>query len=167
MITANSAIISTCGRYRYQLERSWAKRTSRKTTVVFVGLNPSTADATHNDPTIRKCIAYAQNWEFKRLIMVNLFAWRATDPNELYYAQDPIGNRNDKHLSAALAQSSLVVACWGEHGSILGRSDEFKSRFWRRLKCLAVNRSGEPTHPLYLPATLKPVRLHKNSTSQQ
>jgi len=160
---SRTAIISPCAGYRYLLERSWSKRTSRKSTVAFIGLNPSTADATHDDPTIRKCMAYAQAWQFKKLIMVNLFAWRATNPNELLTAKNPVGKINDQHLDEAVLRSALVVACWGEYGAILGRSEALRSRYPRRLKCLRTNQSGEPTHPLYLPATLLPVIWRKNS----
>jgi len=165
MNTVKEATFSNCKRYRYQLERSWAKRISRRSTVTFIGLNPSTADAFNNDPTIRKCIAYAQDWQFKKLIMVNLFGWRATDPTELLNVSNPVGKLNDHYLDEAVTHSSLVVACWGEPGTLLGRSEAIRSRYARRLQCLRTNQSGEPTHPLYLPATLKPRKLRKNSPS--
>jgi len=163
MTMTRDAILSPCDRYRYQLVRSWSRQTSRRSTVVFIGLNPSTADAMHDDPTIRKCIAYAQAWQFKKLLVVNLFAWRATNPNELLTASNPVGKLNNKHLDEAISHSALVVACWGEYGTILGRSDDLRARYARRLMCLKTNQSGEPTHPLYLPATLTPVKLRKFS----
>jgi len=157
------AIISPCKRYRYQLERSWSGQTSRKSTVVFIGLNPSTADITKDDPTIRKCMAFAQAWQFNKLLMVNLFSWRATNPNELLKAKNPIGKLNDKYLDEAVSRSALVIACWGEYGTFMNRSDNVRARYSRRLNCLSTNQSGEPTHPLYLPATLKPVKWRKKS----
>lgn len=159
--TKKTAAFSRCNRYRYRLERAWDKRISRQSTVAFVGLNPSTADANKDDPTIRKCTAYAQRWQYKKLIMVNLFAWRATDPIDLLAADEPIGKLNNRHLDEAIAQSALVLACWGEHGTLLNRSAEFRQQYARRLYCLKTNASGEPTHPLYLPATLRPVKLTK------
>lgn len=156
-----TATFSRCKQYRYQLERSWGVRTSRKSTVVFIGLNPSTADATTDDPTIRKCIAYARAWQFNKLIMINLFAWRATDPTELLQSEDPIGKQNDIHMSRAVASGSLILACWGEYGSLLNRADEVRARIPRHLYCLRTNASGQPTHPLYLPAALTPVKLTK------
>jgi len=161
MSIIKNAIMSSCDRYRYQLERNWSKRSSRYSTVVFIGLNPSTADATQDDPTIRKCIAYAQAWQFKKLLVVNLFAWRATNPNELLTARNPVGKLNDKYVDEAISRSALVVACWGEYGTIMRRSDDLRTRYQRRLMCLNTNQSGEPTHPLYLPATLTPVKLRK------
>jgi len=157
----STAVLSPCNKYRYQLRRYWGKRPSRQSTVVFVGLNPSTADATADDPTIRKCIAYARAWQFNSLIMVNLFAWRATDPNLLHQSKDPIGKQNDTYITAAVANASLIIACWGEHGSFMNRADELRSQYPRRLHCLKTNASGQPSHPLYLPASLTPVKLTK------
>jgi len=161
MLINRTAIFSRCNRYRYQLDRSWTKRTSRKSTVTFIGLNPSTADAESDDPTIRKCTTYAQSWGYNRLIMVNLFAWKTTDPKGLMEPKDPVGTKNDQHITRAVNESSLVLACWGEHGTLLNRADELRSQYPRRLHCLQVNFSGEPTHPLYLPATLTPIKLTK------
>jgi len=163
MTIIRNAIISPCKRYRYQLERSWSAQTSRNSTVTFIGLNPSTADITKDDPTIRKCMAFAKAWQFKKLFMVNLFSWRATNPNELMEAKNPIGSLNDKYLDEAVSRSTLVVACWGEYGTFMGRSDDVRGRYPRRLSCLSTNQSGEPTHPLYLPATLEPVKWRKKS----
>ncbi len=162
MTFLKDAIFSPCKRYRYMLERSWSAQTSRKSTVAFIGLNPSTADATTDDPTIRKCIAFAQAWQFKKLLMVNLFGWRATNPNELLQATNPVGRQNDQYLDEAVLRSALVVACWGEFGTIKSRSKNLRARYPRRLMCLRTNQSGEPTHPLYLPATLTPVKLRNN-----
>lgn len=159
MTTKKSAIFSKCNRYRYELQRCWSKPVSKKSTITFIGLNPSTADATVDDPTIRKCIAYAQKWGYSRMLMVNLFAWKATDPASLLDAADPIGSLNDHYIKRAVNRSSMVIACWGEQGVLLNRASELRGRYPRRLRCLKVNRSGEPTHPLYLPAALAPVRL--------
>ena len=167
MTLSTDAIISPCKRYRYQLERCWHSRPARNSTVAFIGLNPSTADANQDDPTIRKCMAYAKAWQFKKLIMVNLFAWRSTEPGELLLAKNPVGSHNDEHLDEAVSSSALVVACWGEHGTIMGRSDALRARYQRRLMCLRTNLSGEPTHPLYLPATLTPVKLRKTCPSRK
>lgn len=157
-----NAIFSPCKRYRYLLQRSWSQKASRHSTVTFIALNPSTADAIHDDPTIRKCIAYARAWQFKTLIMVNLFAWRATDPKELLKVKNPIGALNNHHIDEAVKRSAQVVACWGEYGSLMNRASDLRARYPRRLKCLRTNNSGEPTHPLYLPASLTPVKLTKN-----
>lgn len=150
-----AAHFSPCGRYRYTLQRSWD---AGGPAVLFVGLNPSTADAERNDPTIRRCIGYAKNWGFGRLVVANLFALRATDPRDLLAASEPVGPENDRWLAKCQAEADLVVAAWGNHGVHLGRS----AAVLRELKnphCLRINASGEPAHPLYLPGDLAPFPL--------
>ncbi len=142
------------GDYRYCLTRKWAVGLP---SVIFIGLNPSTADATQNDPTIRKCMRYAMSWGFGNLTMLNLFAFRATDPTVMRAAKDPIGPLNDYWVNVFMSdlQDTLAVACWGEYGFERGR--EFADRYVGQLAALRVNFSGQPAHPLYLPSDLKPV----------
>lgn len=140
------------GEYRYYLTRTWA---AEMPYVVFVGLNPSTADATENDPTIRKCMRYAMGWGFGGIVMLNLFAFRATDPTVMRKAADPVGPMNDLTLGHWMVDADLVVACWGDYGFERGR--EFADRHVGRLAALRVNFSGHPAHPLYLPADLRPT----------
>jgi len=154
-----NAVFSACGQYRYVLERRWSRRYGRAQSIAFIGLNPSTADATHNDPTIRKCMTYAARWGFSHMYMVNLFAWRATHPKDLIQTGHPIGDENDQYLDTTIANSAKIIACWGEHGIHRDRAAEIRSKFSRRLYCLKTNNSGEPAHPLYLPAKLNPVKL--------
>lgn len=104
------AVLSSCGRYRYRLGRQFGLGDRN---VVFVGVNPSTADATVDDPTVRKWIGFAKRWELDRIEVVNLFAYRATDVRALAEAADPVGPENDAYLRAALAGAELVVPCWG------------------------------------------------------
>lgn len=98
-----SAIISDCGTYRYLLTRATGVTLfeSQARTVNFIMLNPSTADATADDPTIRRCIRFAMAWDYERLVVTNLFAFRATDPGDLRFAKDPIGPENDRHIIEA------------------------------------------------------------------
>ncbi len=106
----SSAVLSPDGVYRYQLVREWDRARPR---VAFLMLNPSTADATQNDPTIRKCIAFARSWGCGSLEVVNLFAFRATDPRELGRCGarvDPVGAENDGYILAAARRASVVVA---------------------------------------------------------
>lgn len=147
-LTSN-AWISGCGRYRYCLERRW----SNKTACVFIMLNPSTADATEDDPTIRRCIGFARLWGFGGVVVANLYAYRATDPRELRKADDPIGPENDEWLVRLLDHPTIVCA-WGAHADD-DRVDAFR---WlvrdnaraRPLYCLGVTKHGAPKHPLYL-----------------
>lgn len=149
-----SAVISPCGVYRYELRRLWD---AARPKVAFIGLNPSTADADLDDPTLRRCTAFARSWGYGELIMLNLFAFRATKPAELFRADDPFGPDIDDYLCRGLSVSSLVVACWGNHGVFRGAAESI--RLHAGLHCLRLTQSGQPAHPLYLPGNLKPLPL--------
>ena len=109
----NGAELSDCGLYRYLLTRTWDAQCER---VVFIGLNPSTADATEDDPTIRRIIGFARSWGYGGVDMLNLFAFRATDPSDLKAAVDPVGPKNDRYLAEYTSRSHATVAAWGVHG---------------------------------------------------
>ena len=148
----STATLSHCRTYRYSLTREWGDGFS----VLFICLNPSTADETLDDPTIRRCISFAREWGGGRLHMANLFAFRATDPRDMKNASDPIGPENDKHLLALAHDSALTIAAWGVHGTFGGRHNAVR-RILPRLHYLRLTKDGHPGHPLYLPKTLKPV----------
>lgn len=134
---------------------------------MFVGLNPSTADETQDDPTIRRCMDFARRWGFGALCMTNLFAWRDTKPENMKKATDPIGPLNDFYLSRLARDAGIVIAAWGKHGSHLRRADYFKSLTSEAgfdLYALRLNGDGSPEHPLYIPATTKPTLLFGNVT---
>lgn len=153
-----SAILSDDGRYRYLLTRTWAEA---PLTCLFVMLNPSTADADIDDPTIRRCIKYAQDWGYASLSVVNLFAYRATDPVAMLAADDPIGPDNDAHIAAAVAAASLIVCGWGNNAPIGRSTDVLKivRSLGKTPKGLKFTNRGEPSHPLYLRASLKPMEF--------
>lgn len=143
------------GAYRYSLSRSWRPQGPG---VAFIMLNPSTADATRDDATIRRCIGFARAWGFGALEVVNLFAYRATRPEQLRAAPNPVGPRNDRYLRAALARADTVVAAWGVHGgwrerdrAVLQLLRSESSASGTALNCLGLTRQGHPRHPLYLP----------------
>jgi hypothetical protein len=144
---AGSAIYSPDERHRYWLTREW---NASLPVVNFVGLNPSSATAEVNDPTVRRCIGFAQQWGFGGLIMTNLFAWRATDPAHMRASADPVGPDNDTYLHRAAREAQLVVLCWGEGGRHLGRTQKVRLVFDVPVTCLGVTKSGQPRHPLYL-----------------
>jgi hypothetical protein len=146
---ARSAVFDATGRYRYQLWRRWD---ARRPSVAFVLLNPSRADAVRDDPTIRRCVAFAQRWGFGSLFVVNLFALRATKPKDLFADPDPVGPENDRHLAAVARRARAVVVAWGNHGSRLGRDARALACLppRRPLLCLGVTRQRAPRHPLYL-----------------
>lgn len=150
---APAAVLSDCGTYRYFLSRRFGFEAR---TVAFIGLNPSIADATLDDPTIRRCVNFAKSWGAGSLWMVNLFAFRSTQPRALHAAADPIGPDNDAWLDRAVSAAELVVAAWGTHGSLLGRSEQVRRRFQGKLHSLSLTKSGMPGHPLYIRADTKP-----------
>ncbi|MCG8414509.1 MAG: DUF1643 domain-containing protein [Pseudomonadales bacterium] len=152
---SQNARFSRCRRYRYSLERSWDEGTG---SVLFIGLNPSTADHRSDDPTIRRCVGFARDWGFQRMEIVNLFAYRATLPKDLKAAPDPIGPANDRWIKTAHRQADLTVACWGNDGEFLGRADSVRKRL-DSLHCIHLNQSSQPAHPLYLKASLQPRLL--------
>lgn len=151
----SGAVFSPCRQYRYKLWRTWH---SEKPFLNVIGLNPSTADETVDDPTIRRCIQFAKDWGYGGLIMSNLFAFRATLPSVMKAQADPIGIENDQWLQASAAQAGLVLAAWGNDGEYLNRGRTVAAMI-RNLHCLGVTKSGQPKHPLYLPKTTVAVRL--------
>jgi hypothetical protein len=146
-----SAVFSEDRAYRYRLTRTWG---SSGTHVTWIMLNPSTADAMTDDPTIRRCTAFTKAWGFDGLIVVNLFAFRATDPRGLACA-DPVGPDNDRFIREAIAPWSVVVAAWGAHGHLWNRGFQVARTLSAEvtgLACLGVTKAGQPRHPLYVRA---------------
>lgn len=157
----NDAIFGGFNReYRYLLIRELNLVTNK--TVTFIMLNPSTANETEDDPTVSRCIKYAAKWGFDRLFIVNLYAYRATDPRELAKYHEPIGPLNDDFICYAFINSEQIVAAWG--GQLLQDGSERIDRIMQLAKeagkqiyCLNINRDGNPGHPLYLRGDLKPI----------
>ncbi|RTR33189.1 DUF1643 domain-containing protein [Shewanella canadensis] len=150
-----SAVLSDCRDYRYSLWRTWDED---KPYALFIGLNPSTADEVEDDPTIRRCVNFARDWGYGGLCMANLFAFRATEPNVMKSAPDPIGEANDTWLVQLADGAGVVIAAWGNDGTFLGRSRTVLELI-DGVKCLKLNKSGEPAHPLYQPKNSKPIEL--------
>lgn len=147
-----SAVISPCQQYRYELRRVWDET---KPLVLFVCLNPSTADTEVEDNTSRICINYAKRWGYGGLLMGNLFAYRSTDQSALYKVSDPVGPEKDAWLKNLQSQSALVVCAWSDTGAFKNRDLAFLGA----PHCLVKLKSGRPGHPLYKRADLKPIRL--------
>lgn len=151
-------IFSPCRKYRYTLWREWD---SKLPYVQFIGLNPSTADETKDDPTVRRCINYAKSWGYGALCMTNIFAFRATDPKVMKKQENPVGLDNDSHLLKCGARAGLIICAWGNHGSFINRDltvTNFLNSNFLDMHCLGVSQSGQPKHPLYLKKDLKPIR---------
>lgn len=164
------AVLSACRRYRYHLTREVSK--TGRGRVLFVMLNPSTADATQDDPTIRKCLGFAQRkWNAYALDVVNLYAWRATDPDDLRLAaaqHDVVGPLNDAHIELVASRASVVVAAWGALNlgtmskAARARAREVVDRVRLvapvpQLVCLGRTNDGQPRHPLLLPYAVDPA----------
>lgn len=145
------AVFDTSGRYRYCLTRTWD---TRLPTVNFIMLNPSRADAHRLDPTVTRCVRYAQDWAFGGLIITNLFAWRSPKPDVLETLPDPVGPDNDHFLLEAAGEAGHIVAAWGVNGVLHQRSTavlRLLADF--PLMALGLTRQGQPRHPLYCPAS--------------
>jgi len=142
--------------YRYSLTHKWSGGPEKK--LVFLMLNPSTADAFKADPTVARCMVWAQRWGYGELEVVNIFAYRATNPSVMKEAEDPVGPLNNAFIKGAADTADLIVCGWGAHGEYRGRGQEVASRILRgrTLTCLEVIAGGHPKHPLYIKGNLKP-----------
>lgn len=146
-----SAVLSADGLYRYRLVREWDEAYPP---LAWVMLNPSTADASVDDPTIKKCAKFARSWGYGSILVANLFAWRATDPNELRMTQDPIGPDNDLWIKRIADEALDVVCAWGTKSPIPQRAPYVLQKLKREghtLKALRITANGHPGHPLYIP----------------
>ena len=155
-----SAIFSPCQRYRYRLSRRW----SEDPCVTFVMLNPSTADAVQDDPTIRRCIGFAQREGFGGLDVVNLFAGRATRPEDLFAMNDPAGPENTRFLIKQFRSRAPVIAAWGAHPKAQQAFSELRQNIrLPKMMCLGMSKAGSPRHPLYLPKDQRIARWPASS----
>lgn len=142
------ARLSRDRRYRYLLWREWD---SSRASVVFVGLNPSSADEREDDPTIRRCCGFARAWGYGGVRVVNLFAYRTARPRELWGVEKPVGARNDWWISLAVEGAGVVVAAWGACGGEDVEERIVRVRgLLREVWCLGVTKGGRPRHPLYV-----------------
>lgn len=146
-----SAILSECKTYRYELRRDWNPQIPR---LVFIMLNPSTADSTKDDPTVRKCIGFAGRWGYGGFTIVNLFAFRATDPVDLLVAQkrkvNVVGPENNRFIEQAVGEVDTVVAAWGAIGGPTLRALEVARTLPRTSQAIQLTAKGYPCHPLML-----------------
>lgn len=150
-----SAIISPCGQYRYRLDREVMFLGGP--TYAFFGVNPSTADASLDDATVRKWIGFVKRWGGRRFIVGNVFAYRSTDVNGLKLADDPIGSENRAYLMQIVAEADVLVPCWGDTKKVTG---PLRHSFGHTLvellytgkpvKHFGLTAGGDPKHPLFL-----------------
>ena len=156
----SGANISPCNRYRFRLWRFWGNRSNL---ALFIMLNPSTADALLDDPTIRRCIGFARAWEHGGVEVVNLFAWRVTHPDLLEPARragnDIVGPQNDEVILAAARRARRVIVAWGAHAAARERGPRALVALVRAaipMHHLGLNGDGSPKHPLYLSKATTP-----------
>ena len=148
---SSAAVLSNDGLYRYVLTRTWQPEVHR---LWFIMLNPSTADATVDDPTIRRCMGFARRFGYGGVGVVNLYAYRATKPADLWKAADPVGPENDSTIGAMLVERSYfdvpTVAAWGANAKPERVAQVLAMPGAHRLMCLGLTKAGQPRHPLYL-----------------
>ena len=146
------------GDYRYVLSRSLTLRPNQVAReggpILWVMLNPSTATASKNDPTIRKIMGFSTRWGFREMRVVNLFALRSPQPGLLRNHGEPVGPKNDEYITGEAKLAGVVVCAWGVHGELFGRGAEVRkllveARGTNDLKMLALTKGGQPVHPLY------------------
>lgn len=151
----SGANFSNCRRYRWDLWRCWDNESPK---CVFIGLNPSTADETQNDPTVTRCIQFAKRLGMGGLIMLNTYAYRATKPADMIAQADPIGTGNAKALKKnsqhAFDNGGIIIAAWGSHCSE-ERERAVCKLINRQIYCLGKTKHGRPRHPLYLRSDTK------------
>lgn len=159
LLSKRDATISRCGRYRYRLSRHWGNGAE----ATFIMLNPSTADAENDDPTIRKCIGFARRWGLDGIYVGNLFAVRATDPADMKASTDPVGPDNRDYLEwmceRAAKNGGVLICAWGAHGRYIEQDRTFLG--WMDMlditpKALRLTKDGSPGHPLYIPYDAQP-----------
>lgn len=163
LIERNATIRGINNSYRYDLTRIWDRSLSL---CVFCMLNPSTADGKTDDATINKCMRFAFLWGFGGIVVVNLFAYRATNPKELrpLPLQVAIGDLNDDFIEVAAGDHGDVICAWGTNGGdarTLTRAAAVSEMLHRvnffKPKCLRLTKDGHPWHPLYVPYSAQRV----------
>lgn len=160
-----SAVFSEDRAYRYTLSRCWGDWFSggKPGYVAFCCLNPSTADETVDDPTIRRCVGFSKAWGYSGFVMVNLFAIRATDPKVMLKHPEPVGSENDKWICDIAKSAALIICAWGNHGGHKGRCYKVQRMLMQKhgltLMRLGLTNTGFPKHPLYIAGNTIPQPL--------
>ena len=167
MLQEQGAHFSKCRSYRYRLWRIWDKE---KPFVLFICLNPSTANEYVDDPTIRRCVGFAKRWDYGGAVMMNLFAFCATDPVQLYKADKPIvGEVNNEQIFEQCEKAGIIVTAWGNGGNYLCKTTAIRANtllgcllnvetFKDKIFHLALNKTGQPKHPLYMNKNTKLIK---------
>jgi len=156
----STAVLSENRVYRYALYRQWEDDLPP---LVWIGLNPSTADETVDDPTVRRVVGFSKMWGYGGVILLNLFGLRATNPKELRTASDPVGPANNTALKQ-ICDGREVILAWGTHGGLHGRdkavTELLQTANPRQVYCLGRTKDGYPKHPLYLAKKTPLTEIH-------
>ncbi len=155
------AVFSPDRVYRYSLWRIWDRN---KPIVLFILLNPSTADEVRLDPTLTRCKNFAMQWGYGGMLVGNIFALKSTNPKALYISNDPIGPENDEYLLRMIRHAAMTVVGWGVHGSFLSRGDTVLKMIPYPY-AFGLNEDGTPKHPLYLSKNAGLIPLPKPESS--
>lgn len=156
----NRCVFSPDRLHRYTLEHICNPLFDDGRRAAFIGLNPSTADENDLDPTLRRIRSFCEREGLGGFIMLNLFAFRSTDPKRMLAAEDPVGPENDRWIESVCRSAHLVVAAWGNHGSHQNRDLHVARMLGHAgvtLRCLGTNANGSPKHPLYVPGNARLV----------
>ena len=161
--TGNICAFSPDRVYRYTLLHSWADMFAPELkTIAWIALNPSTADENQLDPTLRRIRGFSAAWGYNSFMMLNAFAFRATDPKEMERAANPNGPENDAYLLAETAKVDKVICAWGTHAALNDRQNQIRALLKDRpLYYLKLTKDGFPSHPLYLKSDLVPIRWNQ------
>jgi len=154
----NECVFSTDRLHRYTLIHRWDELLNPDHGIAWICLNPSTADEHQLDPTLRRIRDFSATWGYSFFVMLNAFAWRATDPADMKTAADPIGPDNDKWIMHWSNKVDRIMLGWGEHGAHQGRDQQVLALLdHRKTFCLERNASGQPKHPLYVAKKNQPL----------
>lgn len=162
--SGNPCVFSPCRKWRYLLKHTWRDLLDpEERAIAWIALNPSTADENQLDPTLRRIRGYTRDMGYNTFYMLNLFAYRATDPKVMRAAEDPVGPENDYWIKKIAIESQMVVCAWGLHGKFMDRQDHVLANL-RELPCdlryMELSKDGIPKHPLYLKSELRPQRFN-------
>jgi hypothetical protein len=146
--------------YRYQLTRIWDED---KPKVLFIMLNPSTADDLEDDPTIRRVVDFAKSWGYGGVYVANLYAFRSTDPKGLKTTSDPIGPENRKHIQELVGSVDRVIYAWGNKK----KEPQWLRELITTPYCIALSTKGIPKHPLYLKGDSQPILYLRDACQGQ
>lgn len=157
LLVSAGATFGDDDRYRYNLWRNFV--VDPKDACLWVMLNPSTATETADDPTVRRCQQFSRAWGFDACRVVNIFAWRSTDPKVLTLLEDPVGPENDEWIAREASWAGKIICAWGAYGHLRGRSEQMHRLLspyepW----CFGLTKNMQPLHPLYQHSTTPLVR---------